>query len=467
MIYRISFFFAFIILFCGCSKHSKKITQSSKAILTAKLDSVGKTILDQDNIVGFSVAIMKADTLLYNKGFGFKDIDRTDSVTNQTRFLIASVSKLMGATLVMKLVEEGQLDLDQTLIELLPDFPNEAQGKKITLRQMISHTSGLPDYSTVIDSAYVKTGIPPTKADFYNFFKGRELEFEPGSNFNYSNSGFLFMGMIVERVTGNSLQEEFDRVINEPAGMGLKLIKEATNDPEMTDYFERKNDTFIPYPHWTWIKGDGGLTASSADLVKFPGKWGRGDIIRVESFNDMITPMVLTDSVVTGYGMGVRNGIIFDEKIIGHTGGHKSTYSIMVYFPETDYAFVVFMNTDNTPVSVRKIFAEFARTVFNEPFPNPEAKEILTDQLLNYTGNFNTHDYKSSSLVTVEMHDDKKLYYCFDGHCEQMTYIGNNRFWIPQWPYDYIEFDMNTQGQAVALKEFYTGYYAILRKRTP
>jgi CubicO group peptidase (beta-lactamase class C family) len=454
-------------LIIGCSNPSStnKGLQSDDNTLVTRLDSIGKAFIEKGEIMGLSLAIMKSKDTLFNKGFGFKDIERTQPITNETRFLMASISKLIGATLVMKLVEEGKLSLNQTLGELLPDFPNQVQAQTITLRHMLSHTSGLQDYASEIDSVYVRTGIPPTKTDFYNFFKDKELLFEPGSNYSYCNSGFLLMGMIVEKVSGNSFQQEIDRIINNPTNIQLELIASTASNPQMSNYFELKDSTFIPYPFWTWIKGDGGLTATAIELAQFPYNWANAKIIKENAFIEMTKPITLTDGITTGYGLGVRNGIFYNEKIIGHTGGHKSTYSIMVYFPERDLSFVIFINTDNSPTSVREIFGEFARAVLSKPIPDYRNSTITSDNLSVYEGSYGTFDYKTNNLSKIELRPNNSFYYCIGQDCERMYPMGNHKFWIEKWPYDYVEFGLNEDGHAVVLKEFYTGFYAILRKR--
>lgn len=431
----------------------------------AKLDSLGQSIIKKGEVVGFSVAIMKGTDTLYNRGFGYVDTAKIKSVSNTTRFKIASISKLIGSTLVMKLVEEEKLSLNQTLLELLPDFPNSEQAKKITLAHMISHTSGLPEYATAIDSMYVGTGKNPTKKDFYSFFATNGLLFEPGTNYSYCNSGFLLMGMIVERITQRSLQQEFDRVINEPGDMGLKLIAEADSLPEMSPYWEKKGNSYIPYPHWPWIKGDGGLTATSIMLAQFPKQWSLGIFIDSVSYQKMVTPRILADGIQTGYGLGVRNGEFFGEKIIGHTGGHKSTYAIMVYFPERDLTFVVFTNTDSTPSNSRNIFAQFAAEYLGfSVTPDSFNKQILKNPN-NYTGDYIGFDSKIGGTIQIKKGEDQNLLYCIEDTCYPMTYLGNHKFWIAQWPYDYITFEVDDTGKALAIKEYFTGFYVMLRKR--
>ena len=239
------------------------------------------------------------------------------------------------------------------------------------------HTlQGLPEYSRFIDSVYVKRRVPPEKEDFYKVFKENPLIFEPGTNYKYNNSGFLLMGMIVEKITGNTFESEIDRIINKPTGLNFSLISESTSDPKMTKYYELQGDEMIPEPHWTWIKGDGGMTATARDLALFPFKWAQGAIISDGSYRQMIAPTLLKDGLLTGYGLGVRNGIFECEQFIGHTGGHKTPKSVMSYFPEKQLCIVVMVNTDNTTSHARKIFANVALAVLDKEYPDYTNKKI-------------------------------------------------------------------------------------------
>ncbi|WP_424963573.1 serine hydrolase domain-containing protein [Ekhidna sp.] len=440
--------------------------QSQENSLLTRLDSIGESFIKKNQVLGISVAIMQKSDTLYTKGFGYTDLEQTKPVTNQSRFLMASVSKLIGAVIVMKLVDEDKLSLNDTLINLLPDFPNKEQGQTITLRHLLSHTSGLPDYASEIDSAYVKTGQDPYKNDIYTFLKDRSQIFEAGSDYSYCNTGFYLMGLIVEKITGNTFQQEVDRIINQPTGINLELIATAKSDPEMSPYWELKDQEFISYPHWTWIKGDGGLTATSIMLAQFPNKWANGRIISPESYQAMTTPIILNNGIQTGYGIGVRNGEFIGERIIGHTGGHKSTYSIMVYFPDRDLTFVVFINTDNSVISVREIFAEYARVVLDKEIPNYATEEIPPIDLTMYEGTYRNFDHKMNNITTIKLVGNN-LHYCMGDDCVKMYYQDNHQFWIPEWPYDFVDFHVNQDDEVLAIKEYYTGFYSVLRQRIP
>lgn len=455
----------------ACKKESKKIDASLKHSdrLVQKIDSIGNHFIEQGKVLGFSIAVLQKGDTLYNKAFGHADIGHTKPATTNTIFLMASISKLVGSTMIMKLVEEGKLNLDDTLLELLPDFPNKKQASKIKLRHLISHTSGLAEYSKVIDSIYVKNRINPGKDDLYKFFSENDLVYEPGTNYSYCNSGFVLMGMIVEKVTGKTFTEELDRIINEPTGFNIKLIGENTVNPNMSEYVELHGIKMIPEPHWTWIKGDGGMTATAIELAHFPFKWSDGTIISKKSFQQMITPTLLSDSIATGYGLGVRSGSFEGEKIIGHTGGHKSFKSKLIYMQEKQVSIVVMVNTDNTPTHANEIFAEVAAIFLQKKHPAYSENDVTTIDLSKYEGVYarpdDTNEEKAQILLNKE---GTHLYYRFNGsksEGEKMHYLGNNEFWIEKWPWDRITFDINKKNESRALREYYYGFYVELRKK--
>jgi D-alanyl-D-alanine carboxypeptidase len=161
------------ILLLSCKNKNRINTDepSLDSITIEQIDSIGQAFIDLGGVMGLTIAVAKEGSIVYNRGFGYIDSTKTKPVKDYNYFLMASISKLVGATMTLKLVEEKKLSLDQTLYELLPDYPNKEQAKKINLRQLLNHTSGLKDYAEVIDSLYTKTGVDPTIADYYDFFR--------------------------------------------------------------------------------------------------------------------------------------------------------------------------------------------------------------------------------------------------------------------------------------------------------
>lgn len=466
--YLILLFTTFLFLL-SCKNKPAQIPRTVHSIIATQIDSVAHQYIAEGRVAGISIAIMQGPDTLYNNSFGWVDSSKTVTAEQGSTFLMASISKLVGATMVMKLVEEGMLDLEDKLIDLLPDFPVKDQAEQIKLRHLISMTAGLKEYAQEIDSVYLSTGVNPTKEDYFDFFNRQELDFPPGQFYRYSNSGFLLLPFIIERATGASFESHLDRIINEPTGLDLQLISDRLQAGEMTDYFELTDSQLLYRPHFPWIKGDGGMTISALQLAHYPLHWKNGTIISPASFQQMIAPTPLAAGFASEYGLGVKNGNFAGEKMFGHSGGDKSTYSMMFHFPKVNTTIVVLTNTNNTPANARNIFSEVAGIFFNKNKTIFKDSEIKTKDLQEFAGTFlRPGDKPKQSVYLIFNPQDQHLYYSFNedfNQGEKMFYLGNDEFWIERWPYDRLVYARNSQGKIVAIKEFYGGYMSQLRMK--
>lgn len=454
---------SFLIFGCGQDNSNQKTTISN---WKSDCDSIGSSLIDQKKILGFSVTIDSAGSTIYNGSFGHIDLNKTIPVDQNTRFDIASISKMIGATVIMKLIEEGKLNLDQTLDDILPEFPDSEQAKRIKLGHLISHTSGLLDYSLEIDSVFMETGKVPLKQNFLAFFDGKDLLFEPGSNYQYCNSGFMLMAFIAENATGKPWQELINEFINEPNDLDFQLIRFASDLSTTSPLFNFQNDSFLRAKTLVYVIGDGGLTATTEMLSKFPRLLTNDEFMSQSMFEQMSNPRLLNDGTKTGYGFGVRNGFFLEERIIGHTGGWKSTYAIMVYFPEREITFTALMNTDDTPDDIYLIFSKFMSVYLNKSFPDytSSLKKFENPELIlgSYHGFGDEYDNEGTT-VNIKL-EEGKLFYCVNSSCDQLYYMGENRFWLERYPYDFIEFEMG--GNYPAIKEYYYGLFQVIRLKT-
>lgn len=453
------------LLGAACSPGSTTNSQPSDP-RKATLDALGQHILDKGKVLGYSVCIDSAGSTSYTGNFGHIDVAKTKAIDDNTRFDMASVSKMIGVSVIMNLVEQRKLSLNQSLEELLPAFPEKALARKIQLKHLISHTSGLWDITLEVDSVFMATKISPGRQDFFDALQGKDLLFEPGSNYQYSNIGFILMAFIAEDAAHVSWQELIDEIVNEPTGLDFQLMKYAVDLPDTSPIFNPQEEGFKKLFPWTYVMGDGGLTATAQMLSKFPAALIKGDIISKSSFEIMTKPQSLLDTTYTGYGFGVRNGYFLGEKIIGHTGGFQSTYALLAYFPERELTFAGLMNTDNTSEDIYSIFTQFM-SAFLDKSPNdfskaPKPFERPQQLVGTYHGYGDEFDNKGTT-VSISLGADKQLQYCIDDSCEALYYMGQNRFWLKKYPFDYIEFQI--EEQAIAIREYYYGFFQVLRKR--
>ncbi len=448
---------------CGPSK-APTPKAPHRTSLIAKLDSIAHDFLAQGKTMGFSIAILKDDDTLYNKGFGFMDTLRTKETNTATVFNLASISKLIGSAITLKLAEEGVLSLDQTLGELLPEFPQREQAKAIKLRHLLSMTSGLQEYAPEIDSMYLATGRAPTKKDLLRFFARQQLAFSPGESYRYCNSGYVLLPFILERATGETYEDLIERIINQPTGLDIRLMADRVHDPNLTHFFELAGDQLKPRAPWTWLRGDGGLTASAMELAHLPPLLMRGAIIDTSSLRQLIAPTRLKGGLRPDYGLGVARGNFEGHRLWGHSGADKSYWSMMYYFPDDKMTIVTLVNTNDTPYDAKELYERVALAVFDQAVPDYTGSEVETYDRNSYAGEYYRSGDAPSRTITIVWHEaDDHLYYTFAGKVEEgekMHHLGNDEFWVEKWPTDRVKFVRNPENQVVALKEYYSGYFS-------
>ena len=244
--------------------------------LRAEIDALAVKALAAGPIAGMSVAILRGDVLVVNQGYGAADRERGVPATAGTVYDIASVSKLLTAAAVLQLVDAGRLRLDDDIASLLAAFPNADHGRRITVQQLLSHTSGLADYEQADTERVLTEGKALTTAFVLEFLRDRPLEFEPGSRWSYSNTGFYLLALVVEQVSSRS----FANYVREEVALPLGLADTFSCDDDRlpgrrSRGYQPGDGGLVPSPLYALpnLLGDGGL----ALLYQGNGAWGRAD----------------------------------------------------------------------------------------------------------------------------------------------------------------------------------------------
>ncbi|UDF02340.1 serine hydrolase [Asticcacaulis sp. AND118] len=304
------------------------------------LDALAQAMVDGKLTPGLSLSVMHKGVMLYSKGFGASDIDSGLAVTPQTSLRIASITKQFTAAAILLLAEQGHLSVHDPLSKFLPDFP---RGAEVSLRQLLSHTSGMGDYinrqdHTILTEAQTRDY---TTADVLKLIRaGKPLyRFAPGLGWAYSNSGFTLLSTIVEHLSGQSFADFCRQHLFLPAGMNNTTIDQSC---EVTNAATRG---YTPTPGGflpnlpvspSFLSGAGAIRSTTEDLCRWHSALLNDRVLKPYSFEAMLTPALLKNgepawerqgSEPLKYGFGVGLGVTEDSRRYCTHGGRINGFT--------------------------------------------------------------------------------------------------------------------------------------------
>jgi CubicO group peptidase (beta-lactamase class C family) len=347
-----------------------------------KIDSILRT-LNQEEAFSGNVLIYEKGKIIYEKSFGYANAESKTPLTENTIFLIGSVAKTFTAVAVLKLREQGKLNLDDGIAKFLPELPY----KNVTLRHLLTHTSGLLEYqSEEVIKEIAGKGV--TNAELAKVFArlNPKQEFEPGAKWEYSNTNYILLALVVEKVSGKSFPQFIRENIFVPAGMTRSFVsisnipKTLTNDvaagyrftnplataPVNVETLEGARSAYATKQN---LYGAGNVYSTTRDLLKFHGALQRGKILNRQSLSEMYAPAKLTTGADyrpfarTNYlSKDALGWFVADDasgKIVYHPGGDIGYVSYFLRNTTKDQSVVVLSNIEllhhYTPTSLMRI----------------------------------------------------------------------------------------------------------------
>ena len=304
-----------------------------------------------------AVLLAKDGKAVFEQAYGLADRDKKLPNTLNTRFRIGSMSKMFTAVATLQLVQAGKLGLDDPLGKYLTDYPNKDVASKVTIRHLLTHTGGTGDIFTP-ESAQHRLDLR-TLQDYVNLFGKRGLEFEPGSRSEYSNYGFLLLGALIERVSGETYYDYVRDHVYKPAGMtasGSEPEEQAVANRSVgymkQDGTWRDNSETLPYRGTS----AGGGYSTVADLLAFANALQQHKLLNAQYFEMLTTAKVDTPNGPRTLGLGEStiNGI----RCFGHAGGFPGMNGDLRVCPATGYTIAVLANVD--PPAAQRI-SDFIR----------------------------------------------------------------------------------------------------------
>ncbi len=300
---------------------------------------------------GCEVLVAKQGQVIYKKAYGSADLELNVALTPDMVFNLASITKQFTAVAILQLVEQGKISLHDSLQKFIPDFPSK--GYTITIENLLTHTSGIKDYMHLdFPNSYMERWDYRPK-QLVDSFKNYPLEFEPGTKFSYSNSGYYLLGYIIETISGKRYQNYVQDNLLKPLGLthtyfdstGI-IIPNRVHGYLKDDRVYRNEDYWSPTIEYS----AGGLISNVDDLFKWHEGLYSYQILKKETLQKAFTSYKLKDGVSTDYGYGwylkTSNGI----KSIEHAGGIPGFMTNEIYFPAEDIFFAILCNCGSAPV---------------------------------------------------------------------------------------------------------------------
>ena len=340
-------------------------------VAEADLDSIFSSF-DHPYTPGCAVGVVNDGDLIFSKGYGTANLDYGIPIRSDSRFMIASISKQFAAAALMMLSQEGLLDLDADLRTYIPELP--VFERPITARQIIHHTSGLRDIFDLLFLADIGLDNTTTSEDaLLMLSRQQRLNFEPGSGFLYSNSGYFLMSVLVKKLSGMSLRDYSHKHFFEPLGMN------ATHWHDDTSMIvPNRAISYLPTP-----RGPGKFYRGNMDRMGARGlfttiedfaKWDANFIenrTHLDNFTEVMSrPGFTQSSDSINYATGLRHGRYKGLATLGHGGSYMGFRTHYMRFPAYELGIIVFCNMSNiSPFTYSREVADlYLRDVFLEEF---------------------------------------------------------------------------------------------------
>lgn len=340
--------FIIVLLFLSCQTTEQKDSSSNPVQLEKVLDSLVNSYYQSGQFSG-SVLVSKKGDVIYHEQFGYRDLDSTKLIGEESVFEIASLSKQFTATLIMMLKESGQINYDDALVDYFPGFPYD----DITIRHLLTHTSGLSERAFFM---WARENMKPPKIyhneSILEYLKSEkpELAFQPGSGWEYSNVGYFLLPLIIKHVTGKHYIDVLNEKIISPLDMQKTgIFSQEYKGSQMEDYvfgkvFNPRDSMFMSAFGLAWsdsLYGGVGILSTASDLFKWDQALYSDKFLSAEALAEAFKPFPISNDSSSQYGFGwyVKDNFTLDDtnygKRLDHNGlwpGYES--SIVRYVDE-------------------------------------------------------------------------------------------------------------------------------------
>lgn len=373
---------------------------------------------DRNDSPGCALAIVKDGTVVYKKGYGMANLELGVPVSPESEFYIGSVSKQFVAMCIALLADRGALSLDDDIRKYVPEMPD--YGTTVTIRHLIHHTGGVRDYLELESIAGIPFGFYHEQDVIDLLSRQKELNFMPGEEHTYSNSGYFLLGVIIERASGQSLREFADKNIFKPLGMKNSRFHDDYGElinKRATGYYDAGKGSYRNFISTFDCVGSGGLFTSVEDLFLWDQNFAHHKVGGKNVMELMHTQGVLNSGEKLDYAFGLQIGTYRGLEIVEHGGSLGGYRAEFLRFPDQRFSVIILSNLSSVVPNrlARQVADLYLEKDFKEDRPKPKrrtvektaAVDIPQKMLEEYPGNFHSEEVQTGFQVLME---DGNLY---------------------------------------------------------
>lgn len=320
----------------------------SRAALVTRIDSLVQDHLANGPAASAAVAVVRGSDTILMRGYGFADLQARRAAGPTTMYEIGSITKQFTSSAIMRLVEQGKIGLDDDLSRYLPRFP--LHGRHVTIRELLNHTSGIHSYtSSPAWRPHWADDLAPDS--IVGFIANDTLDFAPGTAWRYNNTGYVLLGMVIEKVTGEPYARYLDEQFFKPLGLRQTTYCPAqrVRDTSYAEGYSAHGTQLVPteYLSMTQPFSAGALCSSVEDYLVWQRALNTGRVVSARSYSLMTTPDTLANGKPLTYGFGLVIADIGGHRAITHGGGINGYTTSQMYLPADSLSVIMFTNTDS------------------------------------------------------------------------------------------------------------------------
>ncbi|MEP6647793.1 MAG: serine hydrolase domain-containing protein [Saprospiraceae bacterium] len=400
---------------------------------------------------GIAVLVGRGDDVLFRRTRGMAQIELGVPLSADQVFRIGSNTKQFTAVAILKLTEQGRLSLTDSVSKFLPDYPN---GAHITIHELLNHTSGIKDYTEI--DGYFRSAIREdldTKS-LLAVFKDLPVDFAPGTDWKYDNSGYLVLGAIIEKISGKSWHEAMRELALAP--LALPHTRFGADQPviagRVTGYTvdDRGHVANAPYISMTQAGAAGGLLSTVDDLFHWMRALHTGKLLRADSYRRLITPVPGPSGQPADYAYGLSVLKVRTEQAFEGDGRIPGFMSTTLYLPASAVAVVVLTNTDTPRADLSVVAAKLAAIALGRPYPVRHPVALSAAQMHSLVGVYQ----RASNGRRIVIVRDGQLYTQRSGGAPHLLHAASADELYFDEVFDHFTVLRDATGNVVRLEEF-------------